>query len=403
MLGFDRRTAKIAWTVSLVATGLFAIYNIRRTLLVFVLAIFFSYMVYPLVHWAERFMPQRRHTHVVATALVFVLLLLVLIGVGALAGPPIADQASRLAEQLPKLTQGENLLQRLPLPNWLAPYRDSIANFISQNLQSGTQFAVPLARQVGQTALQVAGNLIFVVLIPVLAFLLIKDASEMRDRYLAWADERRHASMWRTLIDDLDKLLGRYMRALVILALATVFSYAIAFTAAGVPYGLLLAVVAGVLEFIPVLGPLIAALLCLGVAVLSGYAHLLLIIGFIAIYRLFQDYMLNPYLMSGGVSISPLMVLVGLLAGEELGGIAGVFLSVPVLAAVKIAALRISQAERGRVLPVLAERGDQHGPALAPLPPPPPPPPAEAKAAAECVPEADAPPSTAAPKSTPSH
>ncbi len=396
MLGFDRRTAKIAWTVSLVATGLFATYSIRRTLLVFVLAIFFSYMVYPLVHWAEEAMPRRRHTHVVATALVFILLLLVLIGVGALAGPPIADQASRLAEQLPKLTQGENLLQRLPLPQWLAPYRDSIASFISQNLQSGTQFAVPLARQVGQTVLQVAGNLIFVVLIPVLAFLLIKDASEMRERYLTWAAERRHATMWRALIDDLDKLLGRYMRALMILALATIFSYAIAFTAGGVPYGLLLAVVAGVLEFIPVLGPLIAAILCLGVALLSGYAHLLFIIAFIAIYRLFQDYMLNPYLMSGGVSISPLLVLVGLLAGEELGGIAGVFLSVPVLAAAKIAALRISQAERGRALPVLAEREDARSGALGPAPAP-----AEAIAAPAPATKADAPPA-AAPKFGPS-
>ena len=143
---------------------------------------------------------------------------------------------------------------------------------------------MPLARQVGQTALQIAGNLIFVVLIPVLAFLLIKDAGGMRDRYLAWAAERRHAAMWRRIIDDLDTLLGRYMRALLILALATIVSYSIAFSIAGVPYGLLLALVAGVLEFIPVLGPLIAAVVCLLVAGLSGYEHLLAILGFIAVY-----------------------------------------------------------------------------------------------------------------------
>ncbi len=346
MLGFDRRAAKIAWTVSLVALGLYAIYMVRRTLLVFVLAVFFSYMVYPLVHWAESRVPSRRHSRLIATLLVFALLLLVLIGAGALIGPPIADQASRLADQLPALTRGQNLLDRLPLPQWLAPYRPSIASFLSANLQSGTAIAVPLAREVGQTALQVAGNLIFVVLIPVLAFLLIKDATTMREHYLEWAARRRHASMWRRIVDDLDTLLGRYMRALLILTLATVVVYSIAFTIAGMPYGLLLALVAGVLEFIPVLGPLIAAVICVLVAGLSGYAHWLAIIVFIGLYRLFQDYVLNPYLMSDGVSISPLMVLFGLLAGEELGGIAGVFLSVPVLAAAKIATRRITQAQR---------------------------------------------------------
>lgn len=72
------------------------------------------------------------------------------------------------------------------------------------------------------------------------------------------------------------------------------------------------------------------------VAGFSGYPHLLWLIGFIVAYRLFQDYALNPYLMSEGVKVSPLLVIVGLLAGEQLGGVAGIFLSVPVIAALKI-------------------------------------------------------------------
>ena len=127
----------------------------------------------------------------------------------------------------------------------------------------------------------------------------------------------------------------------MILALATIVVYSIAFSVAGVPYGLLLATLAGVLEFIPVLGPLAAALICVGVAGLSGYDHVLAILGFIAVYRVFQDYVLNPYLMSEGVTVPPLLVLFGLLAGEEIGGVAGVFLSVPVLAAAKILVKRI--------------------------------------------------------------
>jgi predicted PurR-regulated permease PerM len=59
------------------------------------------------------------------------------------------------------------------------------------------------------------------------------------------------------------------------------------------------------------------------------------------VYRLFQDYALGPYLMGKGVEISSLMVILGLLAGEELGGVAGIFLAVPVLAAAKIILARL--------------------------------------------------------------
>ncbi len=74
------------------------------------------------------------------------------------------------------------------------------------------------------------------------------------------------------------------------------------------------------------------------------------ILGFIALYRIFQDYVLNPYLMSEGVTVPPLMVLLGLVAGDEIAGVVGVFLSVPVLAAAKILATRITQEWRGREL-----------------------------------------------------
>jgi len=69
----------------------------------------------------------------------------------------------------------------------------------------------------------------------------------------------------------------------------------------------------------------------------------LVIVVFVGLYRLFQDYVLNPYLMSGGVAVPPLMVLFGLLAGEEIGGVVGIFLSIPTLAAARIAILRIRE------------------------------------------------------------
>ncbi|MEO7335953.1 MAG: AI-2E family transporter [Caldimonas sp.] len=350
ILGFDVRAARITWTVALVVIAMVATYEVRRTLFVFVLAVFFSYMIYPLVRSLERWAPKRL-SKATSTAVIFALLLLVIAALLALVGPPIADQAAKLSEQLPKLTQDSNVMDRLPLPDWLTPYRDRIVQYVRDHLASGTAAAVPLAKQVGHVALQVAGNLVFVVLIPILAFLLIKDGSAMRERYLAWADGRVHAAFWKHLIDDLDSVLGRYMRALLILSLAAMVAYGIAFSIAGVPFGLLLAFIAGILEFIPVAGPLAACICVLVVAGLSGFDHLLLLAGFFVLYRLFQDYVLNPMLMSDGVAIPPVFVLFGLLAGEELGGIVGIFLSIPVLAIAKIIAARIAHEVRARAAP----------------------------------------------------
>jgi predicted PurR-regulated permease PerM len=77
------------------------------------------------------------------------------------------------------------------------------------------------------------------------------------------------------------------------------------------------------------------------VAGLSGYAHLLWIVIFLIAYRLFQDYLLSPYLLSSSIEIHPLLVLFGVLAGEQVAGIPGMFFSVPVIAALRIVIVRM--------------------------------------------------------------
>ena len=68
---------------------------------------------------------------------------------------------------------------------------------------------------------------------------------------------------------------------------------------------------------------------------------LLAVLIFLAVYRLLQDYILSPHLMGQGVELHPLLILFGVFAGAELAGVAGTFLSVPVLALVRILYLRI--------------------------------------------------------------
>jgi len=108
------------------------------------------------------------------------------------------------------------------------------------------------------------------------------------------------------------------------------------FGAIGVPYAVLLAGVCGLLEFVPVVGPLSGMVIVSLVAAFSGYDHVGGLIVFFLLYRLLQDYVLQPWLYSSGIEMHPLLVLFGVLAGEQVGGVTGMFLSVPLMAVFRV-------------------------------------------------------------------
>ena len=83
-------------------------------------------------------------------------------------------------------------------------------------------------------------------------------------------------------------------------------------------------------------GPLAAAVIILMVAGLSGFHHLLWILVFLAVFRVFQDYVLSPHLLSAGTELHPLVVIFGVLTSGQIAGITSSFLSVPVLATLRI-------------------------------------------------------------------
>lgn len=346
MFGFDLRTAKIVWTIFLVALLLFIAYTISSTVLVVVFAIFFSYLIYPLIELAERFRPPRL-PRTASIGLVFFLVVVLVAVVGTVMGARIQDEAILLSQQLPEWLKGKSFIDRIPLPGFMEPLRARILGFIQGQMAAGTDQAMPFAKQFGVGVMHAASNLIYLVLVPILSFLLIKEAPDMRAEILSWLS-RPDQKLWSGIVDDLDVLLSRYVRALLLLSIATLICYSIAFSLLGVPYALLLAGAAAILEFIPFAGPLAAVVIAIVVAGFGGYEHLLWLLSFIIVYRLFQDYVLNPYLMSEGVEVSPLMVIVGLLAGDQLGGVAGIFLSVPVMAAMKIVFVRARAANRVR-------------------------------------------------------
>jgi len=86
------------------------------------------------------------------------------------------------------------------------------------------------------------------------------------------------------------------------------------------------------------------------VSFFSGYSQWILLVAFFAVYRLALDYVLQPILLSSGMRIHPLLVIFGVLAGGEIGGILGIFFSVPVIAALRLIVLRLWKQPVNRAL-----------------------------------------------------
>lgn len=337
MLGFDGRAARYTWSAVLVVILLCLVYLLRTTIFVFIVSLLLAYLLYPLVNLLDRLLPTRTRT--AALALAYILFIGLLVFAGTQIGTRVVEQANALSKQLPEL-----------LSKWQSPGGTPLANFraqviekIQEQLRTGAGEILSALPQAGMKFLTLASDLVYVVVIPILAFFFLKDAHEMSAHLVDLVEAGPRRELLEDLMGDVHLLLAHYMRALVVLSVVTFAAYGIAFGIMGIPYTILLAVMAAVLEFIPMIGPLSAAVVVTIVAAMSGHGVIPVLI-FMGVYRVFQDYVLSPHIMGAGVEMPPLAVLFGVFAGAEIAGIAGAFLSVPILALLRIMYRRFRKA-----------------------------------------------------------
>jgi predicted PurR-regulated permease PerM len=329
MLGFEARAARNAWTVILILLLVCSVYLIRETLFIFVVALLFAYLLWPVVNFLDQRLPGR--SKLPSLTIVYLSLLAVLIVVGIAIGTRVAAQANALSGKIPDplstleqpIAAGQGIGMKI------------VSEIQRQLAEHSRDLIVPVSNAI-LSLLSHAEILIFVVLVPILSFFFLKDGRNLFSTILNAVSQESHRNMLNDIANDLHLLLANYMRALVLLGLATAVAYAAFFSLIGLPYGLLLGAIAFFFEFIPLVGPLTSAVIILLVAGLSGFGHLAWIVAFLIVFRLFQDYVLSPHLLSSGMEVHPLLVIFGVLAGGQIAGIPGSFLSVPILATLRI-------------------------------------------------------------------
>jgi putative heme transporter len=132
-----------------------------------------------------------------------------------------------------------------------------------------------------------------------------------------------------TLLDTLSRVVGGYIRGNLLLAVVISTLTGIGLALIGVPYPFLLAVVAFVMEFIPVVGIYVTGFAILLLAISQGWLVVVLAVGLMLLLQLLENNLLAPRILGGSIGLSPIVTILALIIGSDLFGVAGAFFAAP--------------------------------------------------------------------------
>jgi len=335
----DSRTSRVLFTALLFAVGIGFLYAARRTLILFLFSIFFAYLVNPAAARLEKLF----HSRAWAVTVIYALLLVALGVFAFLVGPRIAHQSARLGAQIPGLldksdtgqlsAQIGQIAERIgAIHGWSEKTQHEISDFIISRRDSLAR----IAQQAGIWIAEGAQQLWMLFVVPILAIFFLRDGGNFHEVLLAMVQSRSQREFLQDVLQDLNQMLAGFIRGQLTLAALSFVAYSSFLGLMHAPYAMTLGMLGGALEFVPVAGPLLAGAAVMLVAVLSGYQHWAWILLFLVVWRLVQDYVFSPRIMGSSVELHPLAALFGILAGGEIAGILGVYLSIPVMASLRI-------------------------------------------------------------------
>ncbi len=328
--------------VLLAVVGLiWVISKITGILLLLVLSIFFAYLVSPLVEFLrrERTFGGRKIAipKVVSIALAYLIIMAAIVFAVFVILPSLSNQFPEFADKAKAnwKSLGDRTQEILKYSRRLpAPLVDAATEAVPRAINRVSEIVTELAT----TALAYLVIYIpWIVLIPILAFFLLKDAESFRRSALLMLPRGRWRWRGDEFFQDINSTLAAYIRAQLTACLFIGIICSIGFTLLKLPGGLVMGVMAGVFEFVPLAGPLAIALLAALLAMFhAGPFNAFLVLLFLGVLRIVQDYVIYPRLIGQGIHLHPLAVIFAILAGEKLAGVAGIFLAIPVVAIVTV-------------------------------------------------------------------
>ncbi|MCP8967269.1 AI-2E family transporter [Ectobacillus ponti] len=302
---------------------------LKLVLTPFLIAYFIGYLLHPLVEKLHKQgMPR-----VLAILLIYVLFFGG-VGYGLYKGIPVAvSQLKDMNENFPQfMSMYDHWLDRIQrntaqMPEFVSDKVKQIFIGVEAKIQG-------LLDRMMSSARAVLDSLLIIVLIPFIVFYILKDYDELY--HLFW---RIVPGRWRgsgkRLVHAIDESLGKYIRGQLFVCSVLAGLAALAFWAIGLKYPLLLGILIGVTDIIPYFGPILGAIPTLIVAATISMNMIMKAVVTLLVLQFLESNILSPYIVGKSLHMHPVVIMLALLVGGEVGGIPGLILAVPALAVIR--------------------------------------------------------------------
>ncbi|CAK8053733.1 Predicted PurR-regulated permease PerM (PerM) [Eupransor demetentiae] len=305
----------------------------------------FYYLLSPVVAWLEKHTKLKRN---LAAGLVLAMLLVIVVAVALVLVNLIRTQVTSMIHNWPTYwsrTQSfinnsfsakdyDNIRQLLSSTN--DSLNQSVLEWGKKNISTGVSGISSLASTV--TGLGVTLISSFFML-----YYMLLDGHKLPN-FIADKMPTQSQKSTRQLLSDMSQQIAKYIRGQLGVALAVVIMFSIGYTIIGLPYGILLAILAGVLNLIPYIGSILAQVPVFAVALLTGGPKLLvLVIIVLCVEQPLEGHVITPKILGDALSIHPVTVIVVLLSAGHIFGVAGIILAVPGYAVLKVLVTRLYQ------------------------------------------------------------
>ena len=328
----DRRTLNVLMTTLLFALALAIVYVARTVIVIFAFSILFAYLINPIVRFLQShslFFKNLRGPHV-AEAYLALLILLGLI-IHSLA-PQLVPRVQQLVRDSPAMMEnvysGDIAVDMGHRNGWDEAQSLRAKAFLQQRRES-IRGLVESIRQFVSVAF---GG---IVLIPILGLFFLSDGEKMANGIIQLISTRETYAEARALAADLNDMLRHYIRAKVILAVLSLIYCSVAMLLLGYSHALALGLMAGVLEFIPVAG-WITALITIATVGMLTHSHWIWMALLLGLWRMLMDYAISPRVVGHELEMHPLLAIFTVMVGGAVGGIVGIYLSVPLVATLRV-------------------------------------------------------------------
>ena len=324
--------------------------------LVIIAAIFFAYLIYPVVRWLNRRLPLVLCILVVYAAIAGIVvagLMYLIPAISAEVTTLVHDWPSIQAKIVDSVTNPHNKI----LAGTPPALRDELAKLPSAIIAWIQMHGAAAAGNAFMVLIGTAAFIASCVAVPVLAAYLLSDSEGAKRFFLGFIPVRRRESTLQ-LLSELEQVVGGFIRGQILVGVTVGILIAIGLMFVGEPYAILIGVIAGALDFIPYIGPVIAAIPAFTLAFVAGGFPLAVKVAivFVAANQI-EGHLIAPNIVGRTIQLGPSVVFVAILVGAELYGVMGMFIAVPVVGIIRVLLLHLipGPVSRDEAKPVLTK------------------------------------------------